>query len=1834
MESNLEVLTQDSDHVFYRTWRVLADGTKTTVLAMQPNGDSPAVAILERISREYGLRERLDRSWAIQPLELTWQDDRTTLIFEDTGGKPLESLLGIPFRLDRFLQLAIAIAATIGKVHRSGLIHKDLKPAHIFVNNADGTIRARGFGLATSTPQERQTIAAPETMDGTLAYMAPEQTGRMNRSTDARSDLYSLGVVFYQMLTGELPFSATEPMEWVHCHIARRPTPPEKYADVPLQISRIVLKLLAKTGEERYQTAAGLENDLRRCLMGPDAPFDIDPFPLGTQDAPDKLLIPEKLYGREADIGALLAAFDRVVSQGLPELVLVSGYSGIGKSSVVNELHRVLVPSRGLFASGKFDEYKRNVPYATVAQALQSLISQLLGKSDNEVQVWRSALQEAVGQNGQLMTMLVPDLAIVIGEQPASPDVPTQDQQARFRMVLRRFINVFARPDHPLTLFLDDLQWLDTGTLDLIEHLMTHSDVRHLLIVGAYRDNEVGTRHPLTKRLERLRNVGNRVRQIELTPLHEADITRLLTDALHMQTDAVSPLAALIFEKTAGNPFFSIQFLITLADQGLLSFDPKTSMWKWDLTSIHNQGFTDNVADLMAAKLSRLPTPTQGALGTLACLGDVVSMENLTRAQVGPNESLHASLSVAVQSGLLCQTSSEYMFLHDRIREAAYALIPGEARAATHLTIGRTLAARTPIDELHETVFEIVNQFSLGAVLITDRAEREQVALFALIAGNRARKSAAYDAAARYYATGLGLLTDDAWDTCYRLIFDLELNGAESQYLTGNMSLADSQLAVLAQRAKTLVDAAAVACVRINLFTTLDQSDNAVRAGLEYLRRIDGSWTEQPSAADVADVYDLIAKQIEQRPIETLLDLPLMQDDDRSATMDVLTVLTSPALFTSSNLFRLIVGRMATLSFEHGNSHGSALAYAWLGSILGPHFDNYEAGIRFGTLGLSLVEQRQLDRFRARVYLVFAVHVANWSRPLAVSADFLRRSFDIATRTGDVSYATYSCADIIANRIASGDGLRDIESEAERNLEFARKAQFGLVVDVIHAQRALIRALRGSTKDMSTFDDSDFNERRFEERVRGQPQLALPACYYWIRRLQASVFAADTRSAIRAISKVRPVLWTTPTQIEHAEYHFYGALAWAMRCHSLATARQSGCLNRLRAHHARLHGWAQNCPATFSSRAALIAAEIARAEGRELDVLRLYEEAITFARRDGMVYVEALAHELAAGFCDMHKLSTTARAHLRNARQSYLRWGANGKVRQLGERHGQLHDEAFVPESTDTIQASVEHLDLATVLKVSQAVSREIMPNRLIDVLLRTTMEHVGAGRGVLVLMHGREQRIEAEATVDDGRLFVRSGQLPVTPEVLPLTILHTVTRSHEPMILRDAMNEPALSDDPYLRQKGNCSILCLPLINQGKLTGVLYLENDLVPDVFTPAQVSVLRFVTSLAAVALENGRLYHDLAEREAKIRKLVDANIIGITFWKIGGPIVEANDAFLNLVGYDRDDLYTGRLSWRTLTPPEYRERIDSVLLADLRATGQIGPYEKEYFCKNGSRVPVLVMSAGTDEMSDEGISFVLDLSERRRNEETVRTMRMGLEHANRVATMGHLAASIAHEVKQPMTGILNNAYVAQRCLEHENPNLPKVTQTIARIVRDCRRASDVIDRTSTLVKKVTPAKESLNFNEVIRGVVRFIRAETMRQAVEVRLNLAENLPGLLGDRVQLQQVVLNLLLNGVEAMSTVQDRKRVLLITSSADTAGAVRVTVHDSGPGIAPEAVESVFDPFYTTKARGMGMGLAICRSIIDEHGGRMWAAANAASETDMSNELCGARFSFTLPSQP
>ena len=1655
--------------------------------------------------------------------------------------------------------------------------------------------------------------------------MAPEQTGRMNRSIDARSDLYALGVSFYQMLTGSLPFTADDPMDWVHCHIARKPVPPcERRANVPVAVSAIIMKLLAKAAEERYQTAAGVEGDLRHCLAEWEDRASVDDFPLGQQDTPDRLLIPEKLYGREREVETLLASLDRVVKNGTPELALISGYSGIGKSSVVNELHRVLVAPRGLFASGKFDQNRGEIPYATMAQAFQGLIQPLLGKIELELSKWRADFLQALGSEGALILNLVPELKLIIGEQPAVPDLPPTDAKARFQSVFRRFIGVFAKPEHPLALFLDDLQWLDAATVDVIENLLTQPDVHHLLLIGAYRSNEVGPSHPLMRKLAEIRESGAPVSDIILAPLACEDIELLVAETLRSDLAEAKALARLVYEKAAGNPFFSIQFISNLAEEALLVFDYTKGRWRWNLDKIRGKGHSDNVVDLMVEKLNRLPAESRFALQQFACIGNSADFDTLAICLETTEDETHADLWAGLRLGLVLRLDSSYKFAHDRIQEAAYSFIPERKRADAHLRIGRLLLTRVPLDKREDAIFEIAGQFNRGDLANIAASERVRIAELNLMAGKRAKASTAYVSALRYLTAGAALLSEEYWESRHVLIFELELHCAECEFLTGAVSTGALRLEKLSTRTANAIEDFAVACLRVDLYVSRGQVERAIAVCLDYLRKQGIEWSSHPSMQEARREYDRISAQLRSYAIEDLIDLPLTNNPTALATLNVLSKLVPT--FTDVNLLSLGICHAVALGLEHGHGDGSCVAYVLLGMLAGSHFGDYEAGYRLARLGYELVEQRGLRRFQAPTYQPFADRVMPWTKPIKACRDLLHRALDAANKLGPITYVAFNGEEMTTNLLAAGDPLPDVQRQAESSLEIARRAQFGLVCDLNTLQLAFIRTLRGLTRKFGCFDDEQFDEHRFERRISNNQALAAAECRYWVRRLQARFFAGDYAAAIEASTRAKRLLWTSLGRFEEAEYEFYGGLACAASFDTAEADDRRQHLDALRSHHARVDEWAGHCAENFATRSALLKAEIARIEGRQLEAEHLYEQAIRSAHSSGFIHNEALANELTARFYAERGFDKIAQMYLRDARYGYVRWGADGKVRQLDEMYPRLRMEApsLGPMSTvgpmSTIGAPVEQLDLATVIKVLQAASGEIVPEKFMDTLMRTAIEQAGAERGLLVLARGDELRIAAEAATCGDAAAVQLRDQPTTADALPESVLHYVMRARESMILDDAATQPPFNEDPYIRQRRSRSIVCLPLINQAELIGVLYLENNLAPRVFAPARIAVLKLLASQAAISLENTRLFGDLQQREAKIRRLVESNIIGVLIWDLEGQIVEANDEFLRIVGYDREDLVSGRLSWSALTPEEWLDRHRRQSTPELWVAGSLQPFEKEYFRKDGSRVPVLVGDASFEESENQGVSFVLDLTERKRGEDALREMQMALAHNNRVATVGQLTASISHEVKQPISGAMTNAQAALRFLNADPPDLVEVREALKDIVDNNRRAGEIVDGLRALIKREPPRKSRLNINEAIREVIGLARREATSNGVSIQTQFDDDMPLIEGDRVQLQQVILNLIMNAVEAMSGMPEEAREVFI-NTGNAATGVHVEVRDSGPGLAPNTVEQLFDAFYTTKPNGLGLGLSICRSIVEAHGGLLRASNNMPR---------GAVFQFTL----
>jgi PAS domain S-box-containing protein len=1241
-------------------------------------------------------------------------------------------------------------------------------------------------------------------------------------------------------------------------------------------------------------------------------------------------------------------------------------------------------------------------------------------------------------------------------------------------------------------------------------------------------------------------------------------------------------------------------------------------------------------------------------------------------------------------------------------------------------------------------------------------------------------------------------------------------------------------------------------------------------------------WPAHPSEAVARGEYERIWSLLGDRAIESLVDMPLMRDPEARATMDLLADLMIPALYTDDNLAALSVCRAASLSIQLGNSDTAPGNYQSLALIASARYGHHENGYRFGKMACDLLERRRWTHLGAGTYFGFAALVP-WTRLVSNGIDPARRAFQTAKEHADPTMAALSSRALTSILLASGHPLDQIENEADDALEFLRP--FGFFLDRISAPLALVRMLRGKTAKFGSLDDGRFAERDFEERVTSQPVRAFLECYYWLRKLQARFFAGDYVSAIDAADKVATWYATSPSlslfMLEEEAYHFFAALARAACCEPLGSQPYATVRDGLAVHERRLRALATNCPQNFEDRAALVGAEIARIEGDPLKAMDLYERAIASAKANDFVQNEALAYELAARFYDARGFGEVARLYLENARDGYLRWGADGKVRQLEQLHPWLRQGERAAAAMGTIEAPVEHLDLAVIVEVSQALSGEMIVDKLIDRFMRAAIEHAGAERAVLVAVRGEELRTSAEAVVRGNEITLQVQEHPVRdPVALPDSLIRYSIRAREPVVLGDAFSRSSFSDDPYIVKHRVHSVLCLPLINQGKLIGMLYLENNLTPHVFTADRVTMLKVLASQAAISLQNTQLYRELADREGKIRRLVDANIIGIIVADAEGRIFEANDAFLHILGFDRDDFVSGDVRWNELTPPEWRDRTARAL-EELSTTGVAQPFEKEYYRKDGSRVPVLIGYTAFEEQRDKGIAFVLDLTERKRAENALRESEerfrdyaetasdwlweMGPDHKltmltpnafgsspsarlgtaaweraldletepekwrairatmdshapfrdfvylaagydgspmyvrasgkpvfdakgkflgyrgtgtdataviraqealreselrlrsaidgipglvgvlapngeveavnrqileycgqtleelrnwgtngtvhpedlphvadifgksiaagipyqieqrlrrfdgeyrwfdnrgipvrddsgrivrwyvlltdvedrthalarlqqmqadfarmNRVSVMGELTASLSHEITQPIASARNNARAAQNFMKMQPPDLAEVREALACVVGDTDRARDIIDRIRDHIKKAPPRKERFDLNAAIDEVIVLARSAINRNGVSVQTRLSDGLHPVLGDRVQLQQVLLNLILNAAEAMSSVEEGARDLLISTEQDQVG-VRVAVRDTGPGIDSAHLERVFDAFYTTKSSGTGMGLSICRSIIHAHGGKLWAEANEPRGVVFQFTLPGAEAEFTSP---
>jgi PAS domain S-box-containing protein len=1259
-----------------------------------------------------------------------------------------------------------------------------------------------------------------------------------------------------------------------------------------------------------------------------------------------------------------------------------------------------------------------------------------------------------------------------------------------------------------------------------------------------------------------------------------------------------------------------------LSEEKLLRFDHGTTSWIWDLSRIHAKGFAENVVDLMAVKIGRLSAVTQQAMGQLACLGNAADIATMALVHGGSEQSIHVALREALLAGLILRVGAAYKFVHDRVHEAAYGLIPESERAAAHLRIGRALTTGTTPDALEDIIFDIVNHLNRGAALIDAPEEREHVIALNLIAGKRARSSNAYASARNYLEQATALLSADAWARRHEETFDLHLLLAECEYLVGNFEAADALFEMLLGRAPSDLLQVKVHCLRIKLYQVAGKYDQGLAVALKALRTFGVNFPN--SERDIKGVMEGqlrdLPVNLAGRAIGELVEAPVAADPVKGAIIDLLVDAIPCAYIAWPPLFPLVTLEAVNRSIRDGNTNQSSYAYGVFALMLVSLVGDIDMAYQFSDMSLRLNERVNNPLLRGALLHLHGDHVNFWRRHFATGLPILEQAFAACLEVGDLVYAGFLAFETVWQLIEKGDVLPDVLSSSARYAAFAQQSHNDAVYETIRLEQRFIASLQGRTKGPLNLDDGTFDEAACLAAI-ANAAFGCGIVFHHIIRQMLAVLYGEYAEAMAAAEQAEPVLGAAMAMPIEATYHFFHALTLTALYPGASPTQQENYRRVLDEKAMKLKVWAKHSPENYRNRHALVSAEIARIEGRDVDAMRLYEEAIRSANENGFVHNEAIASELAGRFYLAVGLETNGYAHLRGARTCFARWGADGKVRQLESQFPRLNAPAGPPRA-ETMDAAIQGLDVTAVVKASQAVSGEIELAKLIERLMTVALENAGADRGVLILPRKDDYLVEAVAEVSGGEIRLRQASRSGT--VVPDTLIRYVIRTRESVILDDASRPNPFTGDEYLIRQRPRSVFCLPLVRQATVGGVLYLENTLTSHVFTPDRTALLSLLASQLAISLENTRLYSGLREREAKIRRLVDANIIGIFIWGVTDQIIEANDAFLHMVGYDREDLASGRLRWTDLTPPEWLDRDMRQLLPELKMTGSLQPFEKEYFRKDGSRVPVLI-GVATFEGGKQGVAFVLDLTERKRAEEARRELESELAHINRLGIMGELAGSLAHEITQPIGSARNNARAALNFLKQRPPDLDEVREALGSIVGDANRAGDIIDRVRDHIKKAPPRRIPFDLNAAINEVVELARTSTIRNSVSVRTRLADGLFPVQGDRVQVQQVVLNLILNAIEAMGSVEAGAREVTISTEQDRRDDVLVAVRDSGPGIDPEQVERVFEAFYTTKPSGTGLGLSICRSIIDAHGGRLWAEAN---------EPRGAAFRFTLPGAP
>ncbi|MDY6782991.1 MAG: AAA family ATPase [Cyanobacteriota bacterium] len=1860
---HLTPLYESSNSLVYRAIR---EEDRQKVILKILKQDYPTPQELTRYRQEYEIARALNGDDVIKAYSLESYQNTLVMCIEDFGGQSLRAWLdrqGKGFRLEEFLARAIQITRSLGRIHAANIVHKDINPSNIVFNADTQQLKIIDFGIATQLSRENPTPIHPNVLEGTLAYLSPEQTGRMNRSLDYRTDFYSLGITFYELLSRQLPFTSTDALELIHCHIAKQPPSLEEF-NIPRSLAEIVGKLMAKMAEDRYQSAWGLLADLEECRDRLKQTGRIDPFPLGNRDICDRFQIPQKLYGREREVAQLLAAFQRVAnsteSSSNPgeyrgvEMMLVAGYSGIGKSALVAEIYKPIAETQGYFISGKFDQFQRNIPYSAIVQAFTGLVRQLLTETQEKLDRWRNQLLKALGSNACVIIDVIPEVELIIGSQPPVPELGPAEAQNRFNLVFENFLRVFATTEHPLVIFLDDLQWADSATLRLIELIMTETETQvsrtnsnlgasekksdrasnlSLLMVGAYRDNEVNPTHMLMVTLEGLQKGGATINKITLSPLEVQHISALIADTLQGNIELVKPLAKLVKGKTRGNPFFVNQFFNTLYSEKLISFNPpqlpirvgatQCGFWQWSLAEIDAQQIADNVVELMIGKLRKLPKSTQDILQLAACIGANFNLETLKVVCEKPKKSVFLDLKTALQSGLILPTSEldpelliqSYKFLHDRVQQAAYALIDEEYKQTIHLQIGLLLLESTDIETRSEKIFEIVDHLNLGVGTnpsVKKRIksdEQKRIARLNLTAGRKAKAATAYQAAVGYFQAGLKLLNQQSWKNEYNLTLSLHEEAAEAAYLEGDLEQMEQWAEVVQTHVKAVTDRVKINEVKIQAALSQGNPKKAIQIGLEVLKRLGIALNENPSQAEIQSVLAQTEKLLAGRDIEALIDLPLITHPEKLGAIRIIANISTASYMAAPALFLPLMLSEVNLSIEYGNAEWSPVAYVAYGLILCGAFLKIEEGYQFGKLALGLAKKLKSQKIEVLVAEVVAAHIMHWKKPCKDALPILSETFLKGIEVGNFEFAGFCACHFCGQSYFIGCELTELDQKMAYYSQACAQIRREIAVNWTAPFWQAVQCLLGRSPHRTRLIGKACNEEEALPRaiaVNERTELHL----LYLNKAILCYFFGEYTEARENIVLAEPYLESVTGMGAVALFHFYDSLAHLSEYTEATCAEQEIHLERVKANQSKFEIWAHHCRENFLHKFHLVEAEKARVLGQILEAEEFYEQAISGARDNGFIQEEALAYELAARFYLTRGRERFARTYLKEAHYAYERWGAKAKVEDLETQYPQLLSRTSrssrTPEgyatlvSPSTSAGSGEILDLASITKASQAIASEIALDKLLASLMKILLENAGAQAGHLILETEGQLSIEATGEVNCEEVSVLRSLSLTNNLQLACSIVNYVFHTQESVVLHDATSNERFAGDLYIKTHQPKSILCAPLLNQGQLSGIVYLENNLTAGAFNSERLEVLQLLSGQAAIAIDNARLYANLEQYNSSLESQVAERTKALQ-QKNG----ELANTLQELKATQDELIQTEKMAALGQLVAGVAHEVNTPLGAIRSSIDRIS----DFFERKLGTFPMFIRDLSTE--CQPYFFFLLERATQQQNQtlssREKRKIRRSLER--KLDAEEILDADLVADTLVEIGLFDEIEYLMPLLREAEGY---QVLETVYQFISIQQSAQTISIATSKAAKVVFALKTYARHDssgmklklDVVKGLesVLALYESYFKQGVEVRRNYDEDLPCILGYSEELNQVWTNLIHNAIQAMDN-----RGSLTVEAVEETNFVKVNVIDSGKGISSDIKDKVFLPFFTTKppGEGSGLGLDVVKKVVEKHGGRI-----------------------------